>query len=78
MAGERLLIVSTLTDTDGIFVFRIADDDGRLELVKQTPDISNPFYIDLHPNGNVLYSITDPAGEHLVSALSFDRDSGAL
>ena len=73
-----LLIVSTLTDADGIFVYQIADADGRLELVRQTPGISNPFFIDLHPNGQVLYSITDPGGEQLVSALSFDRDSGAL
>ena len=76
--AEPLLIVSTLTDTDGIFVFRVADGEGRLELVRQTPDISNPFFIDLHPNGQVLYSITDPGGAQLVSALSFDRDSGAL
>ena len=78
MADQPLLIVSTLTDADGIFVFKIADGDGRLELVRQTPGISNPFFIDLHPNGQVLYSITDPGGEQLVSALSFDRDSGAL
>ena len=78
MATEPLLIVSTQTDAEGIFVFRITDGDGGLELVRQTPDISNPFFIDLHPNGEVLYSITDPGGEQLVSALSFDRDSGAL
>ena len=60
MATEPLLIVSTQTDAEGIFVFRITDGDGGLELVRQTPDISNPFFIDL------------------VSALSFDRDSGAL
>ena len=78
MADQSLLIVSTLTDADGIFVFKIADGDGRLELVRQTPDISNPFFISIHPNGQLLYSITDPGGEQLVSALAFDRDSGAL
>ena len=78
MADEPLLIVSTLTDADGIFVFRITDGDGRLELLRQTPGISNPFFIDMHPNGQVLYSITDPGGDQLVSALAFDRDSGAL
>ena len=78
MADQSLLIVSTLTDADGIFVFKIADGDGRLELVRQTPDISNPFFIGIHPNGQLLYSITDPGGEQLVSALAFDRDSGAL
>lgn len=78
MAHEPLLIVSTLTDEDGIFVFRIADGNGRLELVRQTKGMSNPFFIALHPNGQVLYSITDPDGERLVSALAFDRDSGAL
>ena len=78
MADDPLLIVSSLTDTDGISVFRIADVDGRLELLRQTPGISNPFFVDIHPNGQVLYSITDPGGEQLVSALAFDRDSGAL
>ena len=78
MADQPLLIVSSLTDADGISVFRIADGDGRLELLRQTPDISNPFFIDIHPNGQTLYSITDPGGERLVSALAFDRDSGAL
>jgi 6-phosphogluconolactonase len=78
MADESLLIVSSLTDADGIFVFKIADGDGRLELLRQNPDISNPFFIDMHPNGQVLYSITDPGGEQLVSALALDRDSGAL
>jgi 6-phosphogluconolactonase len=78
MAEKPLLIVSTLTDTDGIFVFRIADGDGRLELLRQNPGTINPFFIDMHPNGKVLYSITDPGGEQLVSALAFDRASGAL
>ena len=78
MANEPLLIVSSLTDTDGISVFTIADADGRLELLRQTPGISNPFFIGMHPNGQVVYSITDPGGEQLVSALAFDRGSGAL
>jgi 6-phosphogluconolactonase len=78
MADESLLIVSTLTDADGIFVFKIIDGDGRLELLRQSPDISNPFFIGMHPNGQVLYSITDPGGEQLVSALALDRDTGAL
>ncbi len=76
--SDPLLIVSTLTDADGIFVFRVADTDGGLELVNQTRDVRRPFYIDIHPNGQVLYSITDPGGEQLVSALAFDRDSGSL
>jgi len=78
MADESLLIVSTLTDADGIFVFKITDGDGRLELLRQNPDISNPFFIGMHPNGQVLYSITDPGGEQLVSALNLNRETGAL
>ena len=78
MANDRLLIVSSLTDADGISVFKIIDDAGSLELIKQTRDINNPFYIGLHPNGKVLYSIADPGGEQLVAAFKFDRDTGAL
>ena len=78
MADTPLLIVSTQTDSDGIFVFKIADADGRLELMRQTPDITSPFFIDMHPNGKVLYSITDPGAGELVSALAFDRSSGSL
>lgn len=79
MADDQLFIVSTLTDDDGIFVYRIADANGKLEQVAQTArSISNPFYIDLHPTADVLYAITDPGGEGLVSALSLDRSSGEL
>ena len=61
--SDELLIVSTLTDDEGIFVYRIADSDGKLEKVSQTAQsISNPFFIDLHPSKDVLYSITDPGG----------------
>lgn len=79
MADDALLIVSTLTADEGIFVYHMADPDGRLELVRQTArSISNPFFIALHPRADVLYSITDPDGERLVSALSLDRSSGEL
>ena len=78
MAGTPLLIVSTQTESDGIFVFKIVDGDGRLELLRQTPDIINPFFIDMHPNGEVLYSIVDPEVGELVAALAFDRNSGSL
>lgn len=78
MAAEQLFIVSTLTDSDGIFVYRITDGDGHLELVRQYKDISNPFFIDLHPNGKVLYSISDPDRDQEVAALSLDRSSGEL
>ena len=60
MADAPLLIVSTQTESDGIFVFEIADGDGRLKLVRQTPDIKDAFFVDMHPNGEVLYSIKDP------------------
>jgi len=50
MADAPLLIVSTMTDDDGIFVYRIADGDGRLELAHQFTDIVKPFFIALHPN----------------------------
>ena len=77
--SDELLIVSTLTDDEGIFVYRIADSDGKLEKVSQTAQsISNPFFIDLHPSSDVLYSITDPGGACLVSALALDRGTGEL
>ena len=78
MAADQLFIISTLTDSDGIFVYRIVDADGHLELVRQYKGISNPFFIDLHPNGNVLYSISDPDNDQEVAALSLDRSSGEL
>ena len=78
MAAEQLFIVSTLTDSDGIFIYRIADADGHLELVRQYKEISNPFFVDLHPNGNVVYSISDPDNEQMVEALALDRATGEL
>lgn len=78
MTDQALLIVSTMTESDGIFVFRIVGEDGRLELLKQTTAVQNPFYIALHPNGKFLYSLDDPGGQRLVAAFAFDRDSGGL
>ncbi len=78
MADEQLFIVSTLTDADGIFVYHITDADGHLELVRQYKEISNPFFIHLHPNGKVLYSISDPDNEQMVEALAFERSTGEL
>ena len=34
MADDALLIVSTLTSDEGIVVYHMADQDGRLELVR--------------------------------------------
>ena len=75
MVADQLFIVSTLTDSDGIFVYRIADEDGHLELVRQYEEISSPFFIDLHPNGRVLYSTSDSGN---VAAFSLDRSGGEL
>ena len=72
---EKLFIVSSLTDSDAIFVYRIADADGHLELLRQNQGISDPFFIDLHPNGRVLYS-TRASGN--VAAYALDRSNGAL
>ena len=76
--SEPLLIVSSLAEDDGIYVFRIADADGRLELVRQNNVAKQPFYFDVHPRGDLLYAIHDPGEERLVSAMHFDRDSGTL
>ncbi|MDA0709937.1 MAG: lactonase family protein, partial [bacterium] len=78
MANEPLLIVSSLTDSEGIFVFKVADDRGRLELLHQNRDTKQPFFIGMHPNGQVLYSIADPGGERRVSALALNRETGVL
>jgi 6-phosphogluconolactonase len=76
--SEPLLIVSSLAEDDGIFVFRIADAEGRLDLVRQNNVAKQPFYFDVHPKGHLLYAIHDPGEGRLVSAMSFDRDSGTL
>lgn len=79
MTDAPLLIVSTLTADEGIFVYRIADADGSLDLVAQTArDIKEPFFIDLHPQGEVVYAITDPGGAARVTALRLDRASGEM
>ena len=75
MASDQLLIVSSLTDSEGIFVYRLADGNGHLELIRQNQGISNPFFIDLHPNGRLLYSISAPGN---VAAFTLDRSGGGL
>jgi 6-phosphogluconolactonase len=74
MTPDPLFIVSS-TDSDAIFVYRLTDADGHLELMRKNQGISNPFFIDLHPNGRVLYSIRDPGN---VAAFALDRANGDL
>ncbi len=75
MTSDPLFIVGSVTDTEGIFVYHIADADGHLELVRQNQGIGNPFFIDLHPNGRILYSTCAPGN---VAAFVLDRSSGEL
>ena len=61
---------------DGISVFAVDPDQGRLELVQVVEDLVNPSFLALNRAGDRLYSVHGDRSE--VSAFSVDKRSGQL
>jgi len=84
-AASKLLYVGTYTsgNSAGIYHCRFWYDTGKLELVGETPGITNPSYLAIAPNGAYLYSVIqvgDYQGRETggVAAFAIARESGAL
>ncbi len=61
---------------DGISVFSVDEDTGRLELVQLVKDLVNPSYLTLSRDGAFLYTVHGDQSE--ASAFKVDRRSGEL
>ncbi len=82
-AQQFYLFVGTYTGPeggDGIFVFRFDGRTGKLSPVSRVPDLVNPSYLAIAPDGNFLYACTGsriPNGGG-VSSFRFDKTTGQL
>jgi len=82
-----LVYVGTYTDlvgpagrkSEGIYVYRMDPETGRLTYASVAPDIVRPSFLALHPSGRYLYAVNevaDPGGG--VTAFAVDPQSGRL
>jgi len=81
----RTMYVGTYTSGEsvGIYRCRFASDSGILELLGETPEVTDPSYLAIAPNNRFLYTVNEidnfrdmPSGA--VSAFAIDAKSGAL
>ena len=61
---------------NGIYLFRLNPADGVLTPVKLAAAINSPSWLDIHPNGGILYAVDEASGS--VMAFSIDRTNGEL
>ncbi len=67
-------------DSEGIYVYRMSST-GELERTSAVAGVTNPSFLELHPNGRFLYAIGESGGEGeggTVNSFAIDPDSGAL
>ena len=83
--GGTLLYIGTYTvsEDDGIHVYRLDTDSGRLTPVSKMAGVVNPSFLAIHPGGSHLYSVAEVresacGPEGAVSAFSIDPGTGAL
>ena len=83
--GGTLLYIGTYTvsEDDGIHVYRLDTGSGRLTPVSKMAGVQNPSFLSIHPDGSHLYSVAEvresacgPGGA--VIAFSIDPGTGAL
>ena len=67
----------------GIYVYRLDPASGALTFVALTPDVPNPSFLTVHPDGRTLYAaneVTELDGQPggAISAFAIDRETGRL
>src|SRR5258708_17047531 len=81
-----LIYVGTYTDggrSDGIYLIRMDRRSGALRRVGSVNAGANPSFVAIHPNGRVLYAVSEleklnGRATGAVSAFAIARDTGAL
>ncbi len=83
--AQHLMFVGTYTkaDSKGIYVFRFDDKTGALSPLGLAAETSNPSWLTLHPNGNVLYAANEDDNYQglksgAVTAFTIDHSTGKL
>lgn len=86
--NDRSLYVGTYTRStptgsgkaSGLYVFAYDDDSGELALTQEVPEIENPSYVCVSPDGRNLHSVWEVLewSESLVSSYAIDVTTGHL
>ena len=68
---------------EGIYVYRFDSESGELDFVSLTPDVPNPSFLAVHPDGQTLYAVNEVAAldgkpHGAVSAFAIERETGNL
>jgi 6-phosphogluconolactonase len=84
-AAELLLFISAFApgDEGAIHAFQLSTESGKLQSVHRTPDVAQPFFLALAPDGKFLYATTAPGefggkDEEHVSAYEIVGEKGEL
>lgn len=82
---EYLVFVGTYTGgaSEGIYSFRFNAETGECGDVQLAAEVTNPSFLALHPNGELLYAVNevetnDGQKGGAVAAFRIDRDGGKL
>lgn len=82
---KEILYVGThsVRESKGIYVFELNRAKGTLKLIQTIVDRNSPGFLDIHPNGQFLYSVNSAPvdghdGSGSVSAFRIDRKTGKL
>ena len=83
--AQYLLYVGTFTrqDSKGVYVFRFDDKTGVASPLGLAAEASNPAWLALHPNGNILYAANEDTNYQglksgSVTAFTIDHSTGKL
>ena len=79
-ADDYLAYIGTYTGkgSQGIYVYRFNTASGEMTPLGLAAEIPNPSFLAVHPNGHLLYAVSEEGDTGAVSAFSIDRSTGKL
>lgn len=77
---ERTLYVGTYTqrDSKGIYIYRFDTESGSLRQEAVVAGQTDPSFLTLHPQGHILYAVSEDTEAGQVSSFAIDPASGGL
>ncbi len=81
---KEILYVGTYSqrESQGIYVYEYERETGAFKLVQTKPEISDPNFIVIHPNGKLLYTVNTIAIEtgkqDQISSFTINQEDGSL
>jgi 6-phosphogluconolactonase len=84
-ARDHVALLGTYTggESHGIYAVRLNSETGALSTPELVAELSNPEFLALHPNGHIVYALTqvnapDGKSSGAVAAFEVDPESGQL